>query len=75
MSVDAIRGIERGRISPSLDSLIKLGVGLDISLRTLFSTFEKGARDGLAELTDFLSHRTPQETRLVARIVKALFDE
>lgn len=74
LSVDAVRRIEWGTISPSLDTLSKLGDGLDISLRTLFSTFEQRKRDDVAELADFLSRRSSKDARLVARLVKVLFE-
>lgn len=74
LSVDAVRRIEWGTISPSLDTLSKLSHGLDISLRTLFSTFEQRKRDEVGELADFLSKRSPREARLVARLVKVLFE-
>lgn len=70
LSVDAVRRIEWGTISPSLDTLSKLARGLDISLRTLFSTFEQRRRDDVAELADFLSRRSPKD----ARLVKVLFE-
>ena len=74
LSVDAVRRIEWGTISPSLDTLSKLANGLDISLRTLFSTFEQRKRDDVAELADFLARRSPKDARLVARLVKVLFE-
>jgi transcriptional regulator with XRE-family HTH domain len=74
LSVDAVRRIEWGTISPSLDTLSKLANGLDISLRTLFSTFEQRKRDDVAELSDFLSRRSSKDARLVARLVKVLFE-
>lgn len=74
LSVDAVRRIEWGTISPSLDTLSKLSYGLDISLRTLFSTFEQRKRDDVAELADFLAKRSPKDARLVARLVKVLFE-
>ena len=74
LSVDAVRRIEWGTISPSLDTLSKLASGLDISLRTLFSTFEQRKRDDVAELADYLSKRSPKDARLVARLVKVLFE-
>ena len=75
LSVDAVRRIEWGTISPSLDTLTKLAHGLDISLRTLFSTFEQRKRDEIGELSDFLSKRSARDARLVARLVKVLFEE
>lgn len=74
LSVDAVRRIEWGTISPSLDTLSKLAHGLDISLRTLFSTFEQRKRDDVAELADFLSKRSSKDARLVSRLVKVLFE-
>ena len=74
LSVDAVRRIEWGTISPSLDTLSKLSHGLDISLRTLFSTFEQRRRDDVAELADFLSKRSPKDAKLVSRLVKVLFE-
>ena len=73
LSVDAIRGIEWGTTSPSLETLSKIAVGLHISLRTLFSTFEQRKRDDVAELADSLAKRSAKDARLVARVVKVLF--
>ncbi len=58
----------------ALDTLSKLAHGLDISLRTLFSTFEQRKRDDVAELADYLSKRSSKDARLVARLVKVLFE-
>lgn len=74
LSVDAIRRIEWGTMSPSLDTLSKLAAGLDISLRTLFETFERERRDDVAELCDFLATRSRREVLLAARLVRALFE-
>ncbi len=51
-----------------------LAEGLEISLQTLFSTFERRQRDDIAELADFLSRRSIRDARLVARLVKVLFE-
>src|SRR5690606_6283845 len=45
LAVDTIRRLEHGSFSPSLDTLRKLCMGLDLMLSTLFETFELGARD------------------------------
>lgn len=74
LSVDAVRRIEWGTISPSLDTLSKLGRGLAISLRTLFDTFERERRDDVAELCDFLSRRSRREVRLASRLIHVLFE-
>lgn len=73
LSVDAVRRIEWGSISPSLDTLSKLGEGLDVSLRTLFETFEIERRDEIAELCDFLGKRSRRDIRLVAELVRIVF--
>ena len=76
LSVDAIRRIERGNFSPSLETLSKLTSGLELSLHTLFEGFEKPERSHrLAELADFLALRKPEELKLAWRVVRALFDE
>jgi transcriptional regulator with XRE-family HTH domain len=74
LSVDAVRRIEWGTISPSLDTLSKLVNGLEISLSTLFATFERGRRDDVAELADFLSGRSARDVRWLTRLVKVLFE-
>ncbi len=75
LSVDAIRRIERGAFSPSLDTLRKLCVGLDISLRTLFQGFERPRTDDVAEICDYLQGRNPREVQLAWRVVRAMFED
>ncbi len=75
LSVDAIRRIERGAFSPSLDTLGKLTVGLDVSLKTLFHSFERERSDQVAEICDFLSSRSGREVQLAWRVLQAMFDE
>ncbi|HTS79063.1 MAG TPA: helix-turn-helix transcriptional regulator [Myxococcaceae bacterium] len=75
LSVDAVRRIERGGFSPSLDTVNKLATGLDVSLRTLFQDFDRDRRDQVAELCDYLGKRTRSELRMVWRIMRAMFEE
>jgi transcriptional regulator with XRE-family HTH domain len=70
--VDAIRRIERGRISPSLDTLAKLSEGLRVSLPTLFEIFEKRQRDEIAELCDLLTSRSQREVQLVLALARVV---
>ena len=72
---DAVRRIERGAFSPSLDTLRKLCLGLDISFRTLFQGFERQHRDHVAEICDFLESRSQSEVQLAWRVVRAMFDD
>ncbi len=75
LSVDAIRRIERGAFSPSLETIGKLSVGLDVSLPTLFQGLERERRDVAAEISDMLTKRSRKELRLAWRLLAALFDE
>lgn len=75
LSVDAIRRIERGSFSPSLDTLGKLALGLDVSLKTLFHSFERERSDRVAEICDFLACRTGREVQLAWRVIQAMFDD
>lgn len=75
LSVDGIRRIERGAFSPSLDTIARLCTGLDISLATLFASFEMGYRMEVNEICDMLSMRGPRDTRLAWRLLRAVFGE
>ena len=75
LSADTIRRLEHGSFSPSLETLRKLCVGLDLQLSTLFEAFELGARNESRELVDLLAFRTSRELVLATRVLRALFDE
>ncbi len=75
LSVDAIRRIERGAFSPSLETLGKLSSGLNVSLKTLFHSFEGERTDRVAEICDYLSSRSGREVQLAWRVIRAMFDE
>jgi transcriptional regulator with XRE-family HTH domain len=73
LSVDAVRRIERGGFSPSLETVHKLSEGLELSLQTLFRGFESQKRDYVAEICDFMSTRTGREAQVAWRVVRAIF--
>ncbi len=75
LSADTIGRLEHGSFSPSLETLRKLCVGLDLMLSTLFETFEIGVRDESRELLDLIATRSPRELILATRVLRALFDE
>ncbi|WP_426755790.1 helix-turn-helix domain-containing protein [Myxococcus sp. Y35] len=75
LSVDAIRRIERGSFSPSLDTLGKLARGLDVSLKTLFQSFERERSNAVAEICDYLSLRSGREVELAWRVIQAMFED
>jgi transcriptional regulator with XRE-family HTH domain len=74
LSVDAVRRIERGYMSPTLDTLRKLTSGLEISLHTLFKKFDDEHPSHVAEVCDYLTRRNEHEVRLAWRVLRALFD-
>jgi transcriptional regulator with XRE-family HTH domain len=75
LSVDAIRRIERGAFSPSLDTLNKLSAGLQVSLSTLFGELERERSFPVSQICDYLANRKSQEIALVWRVVRAMFEE
>jgi len=75
LSVDAIRRIEHGAFSPSLETVNKLATGLDLSLRTLFNDFDRDRRDPVGELCDYLGKRSRSELRVVWRVMRAMFED
>jgi transcriptional regulator with XRE-family HTH domain len=75
LSADTIRRLEHGSFSPSLETLRKLCMGLDLMLSTLFESFELGARIESRELADLLATRTPRELAMATRVLRMLFDE
>lgn len=74
LSVDTVRRLETGTITPSLETLCKLCDGLEVSLRTLFAVF--GTREAqvpqVEDLYDALSRCNPQQLRTIARVVRAI---
>jgi transcriptional regulator with XRE-family HTH domain len=75
LSVDAIRRIERGAFSPSLETLNKLSSGLQVTLTTLFQDLERERALPVAQICDYLAGRNRNELALVWRVVRAMFEE
>jgi len=74
LSVDAIRRLEAGRFSPTLETLRKLCSGLEISLPTLFQSLHGEGPEPVSELTDYLSRRSARELKLAWKVLRAMFD-
>jgi len=72
LSADTIRRLEHGGFSPSLDTLLKLCIGLDLLLSTLFSAFELCENDVTREVIDLLGTRSPRELTLAMDLLRAL---
>jgi transcriptional regulator with XRE-family HTH domain len=75
LSVDAVRRVEHGTFSPSLDTVRKLAWGLNISLKTLFESFERKRRKILAELCDFLATRSDREVSTAWQVIRAMLSK
>lgn len=75
LSADTIRRLEHGSFSPSLETLTKLCVGLDITLTTLFDSFELEDGKERRLLLDLVASRSPREVELITRVVRTLVDE
>jgi transcriptional regulator with XRE-family HTH domain len=70
----AVRKLERGDYSPSLETISKLCAGLGISLSGLFADFD-GAPDEARDLADLIASKGPQALAQATRVLLALFDE
>ncbi|WP_045115850.1 helix-turn-helix domain-containing protein [Plesiocystis pacifica] len=75
LSSDTIRRLEHGVFSPSLDTLDKLCLGLDLMLSTVFFGFEIGERDIARELVDMVCTRSVEEIELATAVLRLLFAE
>jgi transcriptional regulator with XRE-family HTH domain len=75
LSPDTIRRLEAGSFSPSLQTLSKLCLGLDLMLSSLFESYELGERNESRELVDLLATRSARELVLATRVLRAMFAE
>jgi transcriptional regulator with XRE-family HTH domain len=75
LSPDTIRRLEAGTFSPSLQTLSKLCLGLDLMLSSLFESYELGERNESRELVDLLATRSARELVLATRVLRAMFAE
>lgn len=73
LSVDSVRRLEAGSLSPSLETVAKLAEGLSLTMATLFEGFEKSDRDYIAEICDYLQTRSAREVRMAERVFRAIF--
>ena len=72
LSPDTIRRLEHGSFSPSLETLSKLSLGLELSLSTLFGAFEVGERCLSRELIDLVTMMGPREQLLMLQLAPVL---
>jgi len=74
LSVDTVRRVEHGTLSPTLETLDKLARGLDLSLASMFGYFDHRGRDEVSELRDYVATRSGRQVRLAMRVLRAMFD-
>jgi transcriptional regulator with XRE-family HTH domain len=74
LSIDTVRRVELGSLSPSLETLQKLANGLDLSLSAMFGYFDRGGSDEVMELRDYAAGRTTRQARVAMRVLRAIFE-
>ena len=75
VAVDTIRRLESGGFSPSLDTLTKVGTGMNLRLSTMFESCELGATEGTREVSDLLASRSREDLDFASRVLRSIFDE
>ena len=75
VAVDTLRRLERGSFSPSLDTLTKVGNGMELRLSTMFESCELGATDNLREFTKLIASRSRQDLDLACRVLRSILGE
>ena len=70
-----LSSIERGKGNPSLDTVIKLAVALDVELSDIFTLSHQGktTKDLKAFVTNLLRESDAERLKLTAKIVKAIY--
>lgn len=71
--MDAIRRIEGGRLSPTLQTLEKLTLGLQVSLATLFAELGSERPAQQRQLLDYVSTLDHRQAELAFRVLRAMF--
>ena len=74
LSIDTVRRVELGALSPSLETLQKLADGLDLSLSSMFGYFDRGSRDEVSELSEYVASRTSRQAKVAMRVLRAMFE-
>lgn len=69
LSIDTIRRLEKGSFSPSLDTLRKLCMGLQLEISTFFESLELGERTIPRELNHALADMTQEAQRALLEFV------
>ena len=72
LAVDSIRRIERGQLSPSLQSVAKLAIGIEISLHSLFGGYEAPGSFLADRICDLLARRPNEDVESAHRVIVAL---
>lgn len=69
-----LSSIERGKENPTLDTLIKLALALDIEILEIFNySKEKSPKDLRRAIDDLLKVGNKEQLELAVRILKALY--
>jgi len=79
LSEDTIGALERGKASPSLDSLQKITGALQIRIKDFFDFEEEGeeieeVKTAIADLTNYLKGRDSKDIHFIIRLIKLIYD-
>lgn len=67
--------IERGEKNLTIDSLLKISKGLEISLEQLFRGLDPiHNMDKFGEIVELLSQRSTKDHAMILKIIKSIFD-
>lgn len=69
-----IARLEKGRFSPSLETLFHVADGLQVSLATIMCAYELLERDGAVELADLARRLDPADRDVALRILSVLVE-
>lgn len=75
LSADTIRRVEHGAFHPSLETINKVCLGLDLTRSVLFESLELPGGSLLRELHALASMRPDSDLELALATVRALFEQ
>lgn len=75
VSADTIHRLEAGKFSARIDTLRKLASGLELSLTTVFESFELQESSTDHQFRDLLMGLAEHELRLAVRVLRVMLEE
>jgi transcriptional regulator with XRE-family HTH domain len=70
-----IGAIERGEKNVTVESLVRIAAGLDISMEQLFRYIDPMEKtDALGEIHELLEQRSGEDRKLILQLIKTVFE-